>query len=324
MKLAVIGAGHWHAPRHIESFLAAGATIAGVTADEPGVASRWAARLGCTAYEGHEELLDHAQVDLVLAMPRHRDAPAVLAELTRRRLPFVIEKPPAVDAPTLLPYVLAVEEQRQFAAVPFINRYGEFWNRLRGLRARNLLAPATVARFRIVNGPPGRYVADGVSWVLDPAISGGGAMRNLGTHTVDAFLSLAEGEVEVAGSAVTHRQHRLAVEEHAVAVLRDQTGLIGVVEAGYSRPDDDGTDQEWCVAGPGVYLTETHDSVEIVEAGHSERHASPTVMQRYRLFAEDVLHALTRGAPPPIPLRDSWRVLDVIDRVYAAAAPASR
>jgi predicted dehydrogenase len=317
--VAVIGAGHWHAARHIDAFRAAGATIGAVTADEPGVAERWSAALGCRAYRNAGELLDAGGTDLVLAMPRHSDAPALLGELTARRIPFVIEKPAATSAAELLPYVLAAERNAQFAAVPFVNRYSDFWPRLHGLRVRGLLDPVCTARFRIVNGPPGRYLDDGVGWMLDPKISGGGAMRNLGSHTVDAFLSVATGRVEVVGATLTSRQHHLAVEEHAIAVLRDEAGLIGVVEAGYSRPDAEGTDHEWCVSGPGAYLIELHAELESVTASGTERLTSPTVTQRYGLFADDVLRRLERGEPSPIPLRDCWRALDVVDRIYAAA-----
>jgi predicted dehydrogenase len=323
IRIAAIGVGHWHAPRHLDSFTAAGATISAVSADEEGIARRWAAKLGARAYDDHRELLDREDVDLVLAMPRHSDGPALLGELLARGLPFVVEKPASVDADGLLPHVLAAEAAQHFAAVPFVNRYSTFWTRLAQLRNSGLLDAVTTARFRIVNGPPSRYVDDGVGWVLQPEISGGGALRNLGTHTVDAFLSVATGRVEVISGVLTRRQHRLAVEEHAIALLRDEAGLIGSVEAGYSRPDADGTDHEWCVAGAGAYVSELHNHLEITTADKTELVESPTVMHRYRLFAADVIRRLSNGEPPPITLRDCWRTVELVDRIYAAADPSN-
>ncbi|MFI6231549.1 Gfo/Idh/MocA family protein [Micromonospora echinospora] len=315
VRIGAIGVGHWHAPRHLDSFVAAGAAVVAVCADEPGAAEQWSRRLGARAYDDHRKLLRDGGLDLVLAMPRHRDGPALLADLTATGLPFVVEKPAATTADDLLPHVLSVEASGQFAAVPFVNRYSAFWSRLRDLCP----GPVSTARFRIVNGPPDRYVDDGVAWVLDPEISGGGALRNLGTHTVDAYLAVAQGPVEVVGSAFTNRLHGLAVEEHAVALLRDSAGLIGVVEAGYSRPDADGTDHEWCVAGAGGYLRELHDQLEVITSDSVDVVESPSVMHRYQLFAEDVLRRLAVGAPPPITLRDCWRAVELIDRIYASA-----
>lgn len=320
LRLAVIGAGHWHAARHLDSFRRAGVEVVGFCADEPVAVARWS---GVPAYGNRLELLDKAEPELVLAMPRHADAPDVLAELVERRVPFVVEKPAATRAADLLPHVVAAEAQGQFATVPFINRYGSFWSQLDRLRSEGMLQDLGAARFRIVNGPPSRYLADGVPWVLDPLVSGGGAMRNLGPHAVDAFLSIAKGDIEVVGCVMTDRQHRLAVEEHAIALLRDEAGLVGVVEVGYSRPDDDGTDQEWCVAGSGAYVTELHDAVEVVTAEGHQQIASPDVMQRYAMFAADVVGRLGNGEPPPVSLRDCWRALDVIDRIYAVSRRAT-
>ncbi|WP_240759193.1 Gfo/Idh/MocA family protein, partial [Phytoactinopolyspora endophytica] len=318
LRMSIAGIGHWHAPRHIDSFTAAGATVVAVHDDEADVAKTWGERLGCRVAPGLDELIDE-DVDLVLAMPRHRDGPAVVARLIERGLPFVVEKPVAASAAELWPQVLAAEAKGQFAAVPFINRYSTFWDHLARVQAGGLLAPPCVARFRIVNGPPSRYVDDGVAWALDPEIGGGGALRNLGPHTVDAFLSLAEGQVSVAGAVLTDRQYGMDVEEHAIAVLRDDAGLIGVVEVGYSGPHHDGTDHEWALVGPGSSVRELHSTVGVITQEGQADFASPPVMQRYRIFAEDVVERLRARRPAPVTLRDAWRALEVVDRIYDAA-----
>lgn len=323
VRLSIAGAGHWHAPRHVEAFAAAGATVVAVQDDDPAAAQRWAARLSCPAERTLDDLLGH-DADLVLAMPRHRDAPTVIAELVRHGTPFVVEKPAAARAADLWPLVHAAEAAGRFAAVPLINRYSTFWDQVGRLRAEGLLDPTTVARFRIVNGSPERYVEDDVAWVLDPEISGGGALRNLGPHAVDAFLSLADGEVSVLGAALSHRQHGLPVEEHAMAILRDEAGLVGLVEVGYSGPDRDGTDHEWALTGAGSSVRELHDVVEVSTARGSSTVASPLVLERYRIFAADVVERLRDGRPAPVPLRAACQALDVIDRIYAVAgAPAA-
>ncbi len=318
VRLSIAGAGHWHAPRHVEAFVAAGAIVVAVQDDTAVGAQRWAARLGCALAPTLDDLLGH-DADLVLAMPRHRTAPEVVARLVEHGTPFVVEKPAAARAADLWPLVHAAEDAGRFAAVPLINRYSTFWDQVSRLRSDGLLDPTTVARFRIVNGSPDRYVEDDVAWVLDPAESGGGALRNLGPHAVDAFLSLAVGEVSVLGAALSHRQHGLPVEDHAMAILRDETGLIGLVEVGYSGPDRDGTDHEWALTGAGSSVRELHDVVEISTAAGSSTVSSPPVSQRYRIFAADVVERLSDGRPAPVSLRAACQALDVIDRIYAVA-----
>lgn len=318
VRLSVIGAGHWHASRHLEAFAEAGARVVAVHDDDPDAAKAWSEKLNCRVAPSLDEVLEE-DVDLVLAMPRHRDGPDVVGRLVARGMPFVVEKPVAVNAVDLWPHVQVVESTGQFAAVPLINRYSTFWEHITRVQAEGMLAEPCVARFRIVNGPPTRYVDDGVGWVLDPAIGGGGALRNLGPHTTDAFLSLAQGHVSVTGAVLSHRQYGLDVEEHAMALLRDELGLIGTIEVGYSGPDHHGTDHEWALVGPGSSVRELHSVVDVATQEGQVEFTSPSVMDRYRMFAKDVVERLHAHRPAPVTLRDAWRALEVVDRIYDAA-----
>jgi predicted dehydrogenase len=243
----------------------------------------------------------------------------MVEELVARNQPFLIEKPVSVDAPSLLNAMQYAEASQTFAAVAFINRYSPFWTELGVRRAAGEPVRADVARFRIVNGSPNRYVNDDVQWVLDPQVSGGGAMRNIGAHTVDAFLMLAEGKVTVEGAVTSHRQYSLAIEDHTIALLRDEAGLIGIVEAGYTRPDADGTDHEWMLAGPGFSMRDRLDNLEIVDVEKQTIQPTPTVMERYKMCAADTIDRLDRGLPPAAGLRDAWRAATVIDEIYRVA-----
>ena len=77
---------------------------------------------------------------------------------------------------------------------------------------------------------------DGVGWMLDPAISGGGCLRNVGIHTVDGFLRYTQGEADRSAwrrrSAIARMARRL--KSSAPRCLRSESGVIGTVEAGYS------------------------------------------------------------------------------------------
>jgi predicted dehydrogenase len=319
VTLAILGVGHWHAERHIDGFLAAGAEIVAVWDDDEAPMLRWSAQLGCRSFGRVDELLDTCRPDLVLAMPRHSAGPRILAELLERGIPFVVEKPACIDADALLPIVRGVAEAGLFTAVPFINRLSSFWTHLADARVDRSFLNPSVARFRIVNGPPSRYVNDGAAWMLDPSMSGGGALRNLGPHVIDAFLTVASGSVEILGAVLGYSQYHLEIEDHALALLRDETGMIAVVEAGYSRPDDDGSDHEWALFGEGAFVREANETVEVVTATSRHTYPTPTVVDRYRMFAARTLDQLRRGSRPDTTLSDCWNVVDLIDRIYDRA-----
>ena len=85
----------------------------------------------------------------------------------------------------------------RFVAVPLPNRLGPAMVECARLRDAGRLGRIGHAHFRLVNGPPERYRVDGVAWMLDPALSGGGALRNLGIHGVDCAAALATGALRV-------------------------------------------------------------------------------------------------------------------------------
>ena len=116
-----------------------------------------------------------------------------------------------------------------------------------------------------MNGPPERYRLDGVPWVLDPAIGGGGALRNLGIHGIDAALALAGGaDLAIVSAAIDRRLHGEAVEEYAVVTLRAPDGMIATVEAGYTYASmAPGGDFEWRVSARNAYLIDRGDACRV-------------------------------------------------------------
>ncbi len=312
-RIGIVGASHWHTPRHVEAFTAAGAQIVAVQDDDANVADGWGHRLGVAVEPTLESLASRSDLDLVIAMPRHNVVRPALETLIEAGLPFVVEKPAGAHAAALDGLGERARLKGLFASVAYINRYGAIWERIADLPA------PTSARFRIINGTPARYVEDGVGWVVEPE-HGGGPLRNIGSHTVEAFASIAVGEVEVVGAAIRSNLFDTDVEDHAVALLRDEAGTIGTIEAGYMHPDRDGTDQEWMIAGPGYRITETDAELTVVTSSGSVTEPTASVARRYDIFAVDTLRRLTGGLRPLTDLDDAQRVLGLIDRVYERAA----
>jgi predicted dehydrogenase len=323
MRVVMVEVGHWHATMHLRSLRLAGAAIAGVSDRQPRVAARFAAELGCPAYADHREMLAEVQPDFALVLGRHVDIPAISRDVIEAGIPCAIEKPAGVSSEQLAPLVDLARQQNAFVAVPFTNRYSELWAWLARLEVAGRAGPRAHAHFRIVNGPPDRYERDGVSWMLDPAVSGGGSMRNLGIHAVDAFLHFAAGqEVTVLGAAVSDRVYGRAVEEMAIALLRSENGVIGTVEAGYTYAAMSGGDYEWRVAAGNCYLVDRGPALEVATLDDGRRASVeiPDQRARYDRFAGDTLARLQAGQRPVATLEDCYRAMRVVDEIYRVAA----
>jgi len=324
MRIVMIEVSHWHAGRHARSFRLAGAEIVGASDRRPGVAERFAAGLGCPAYRDHREMIAALRPDFAVALGRHADMPALAAYLIEAGLPFAIEKPAGLSADQVALLVDLALQHRAFVAVPFTNRYSALWTYLRQLEGQGRAGAPAHAHFRIVNGPPARYERAGVPWMLDPALSGGGALRNLGIHAADAFLDFVGGEeVEVLAAAVSYAVHGREIEDMAVALFRSRGGVIGTIEAGYTYAAYEGGDFEWRVATANCYLVDRGSELQVVTLDDGQRRSVPIPDQgaRYDRFGADTLERLASGRRPTATLEDCYRAMRLLDAIYAAAVP---
>src|SRR5205814_128171 len=135
--------------------------------------------------------------------------------------------------------------------------------------------------FRLIKGSPERYVGFGVPWMLDPAVSGGGPLRNFGIHVADQLnWQLGPRAARVAGAGLTRRLYGHGIEDFGAAVLRTDDGIVVTLEVGYSHAAIGGSDNELRVAAAGAYLVQRGGRLEVQppdgevqvsnpEAGHS-------------------------------------------------------
>ncbi|MGO4125978.1 Gfo/Idh/MocA family protein [Inquilinus sp. YAF38] len=319
-RVALAGVGHWHAGMHLEAARAAGAEVVAAWDPDPAVAAGFAAKHE-VAHQPTVAALIAMKPELTVVMGRPDHVPDLALACIEAGLPIVLEKPAAVSTAALEP--LAEAARGLFVAVPLPNRCGPIWAEIEALEAAGRLGPVSHAQFRIVNGPPQRYRLDGVPWVLDPAIGGGGALRNLGIHGIDAALALAGGvDLAIVSAAVDRRLHGEAVEEYAIVTLRAPDGMIATVEAGYTYASmAPGGDFEWRVSARNATLIDRGDSCRVatLDEGQVRDLAPIPPADRYKAFMADTLDRLARNAAPAVGIGDYLQAMRLIDRAYAEA-----
>lgn len=315
LRMGIAGASHWHATMHVPAFRQAGAEIAAVTDSDPSPRAALAAETGAKEVDDLEAMLAE-DLDLVLVMGRPAEVLPAAHRVVEAGVPLVVEKPIGIRGSDAAGLADAAATRDAFVSVPLVNRHSELWNVLevRGAGSRRMHA-----HFRVVNGIPSRYRTMGVPWMLDPSESGGGALRNLGIHAVDAFLQFAGGEsVEATYAALRMSTDDPGIEVYAMAVLQSSSGLIGTIEAGYTLAATAGSDTEWRVATRDLYLVDRYDTLrEVVLADGSDVvRTIPSVRDRYDAFAADVLMRVSSGAPPLVSIADYVRAATLIDHIY--------
>ncbi|CDN95444.1 MULTISPECIES: Gfo/Idh/MocA family protein [Rhizobium/Agrobacterium group] len=321
MKMAFFGVGHWHAGMHAEAAKAAGAEIVAAWDEVSTHATAFADTYGGRATASVDEAIA-AKPELAVVMGR----PAEMAEMASRfvsaGIPMLIEKPVGVSGAVLKPIADLAERHGSFVSVALAHRFSPLLAEVSALRQADRLGEVSHSHFRLINGPPQRYVDDGCGWVLDASISGGGALRNLGIHGVNAFVNLSGGQnIDVESVSFGRQLHGTSVEDYALVVLRAADGSIGLVEAGYTFASMTQGIFEWRVSARNASLTDFggHLQVATLDDGKVRDVAATPVARRYDNVMADTIDRLESGKKPAVTLQDHWRAMDIIDRCYAMA-----
>src|SRR5262249_30259050 len=185
---------------------AAEVEIVGLSDDDEALARRRGDELGCGWTTDVDDLVTRFKPDLVIALPRPDRALEQVGRLLDRGVPLIAEKPLGVNAGET--WQLVERAERGWVSVAFPQRYLPLWSAFERLREARALGTTAHAGIRQINGPPSRYRADGVDWVLDPAQAGGGPLRNIAIHGVDLLVQLlGEQGWTVQAASQTHRLH---------------------------------------------------------------------------------------------------------------------
>lgn len=329
IHIAAIGVGHWHS-LYDAAYLKAlvklpDVALVGVQDVDTALAAQRAVQLGVPPVFGdHRDMLEKTKPDFVVALGRHNAMAAVAHHLLDEGYPFLMEKPMGLDAGEVRGIADKAAAKRAFAAVPLFQRYHPFVARARQMLADGAFGALSHFHFRSNRGSSQRYVEWGAPWMLEPAIAGGGCLRNIGLHGVDLFLHLAGGEAQVTGAAMSSRALGQPVEDYATVTLRAPDGVLGTIEVGNTYPGQ-GADGEWKLAGRDALLVQQGGSVRCMTAKGEQEVAEPPPEPLPVVALRDILARWREGRPPATGAEDCWRAMRVVDEAYRfAKGPATR
>ena len=325
-RVAAIGVCHWHSIydaaylRHLAAM--DDVDIVGIHDEDPDIAKHRVSEIGIDAatFTDYGRLLSEVKPDFVLALGPHNTMAAVAHDLLDYRIPFIMEKPMSFSARELRGVVEKADAVDGFAAVPLSNRYQQIIVMAKEAVRNGKYGPMTHFYARMNRPTPGRYPAWGSAWMLYPQISNGGCLRNLGSHGMDAFVSLTgEGEeIEVVGAQLSWAVHGQPVEDYASVLLKSESGVLGTVEVGNGFPRE-GTDGEWKIAFRDAIMTLKDDVLRLNTSEGEEVLGSEDAENSSAKVLRETIDAAAHGDKPPISVHDCYRAVRLIDAAYIAA-----
>jgi predicted dehydrogenase len=324
VRVAAIEVGHWHS-LYDAGYLKAlvrmdDVALVGVQDPDAALAARRAAALGDPpVFTDYREMLAQLRPDFVIVLGRHNAMASIAHHLLDEGYPFLIEKPAGINAAEVRGIADKAAAKGTFAGVPLFQRYHPFAEHARRLIAEGAFGPLSHFHFRSNRGSSARYVAWEAPWMLDPAVAGGGCLRNIGTHGVDLFLHILEEDATVTGAQTSARALGKAVEDYAAVLLRSASGALATIEVGNTFPGQ-GAEGEWKLSGRDGLLLMQGGAVRWITAAGEQQLAAAPAEQLSIIALRDALARWQAGKPPATGLDACWRAMRIIDRAYELAA----
>ena len=162
-------------------------------------------------------------------------------------------------------------------------------------------------------GPPQRYAAWGVPWMLDPKIAGGGALWNFGPHVIDLFQVLV-GDIAEVDCWTSNRVHGLPIDDMATIRMTSVDGVTGIGEVSYAMPSPTGYERFFSLTTDRLHVGGSSMGAGTIEMRDGTQLAvgPPDSATVYAVYVADLLRRFQAGEPPLADIEDMVRTLRVM------------
>ena len=161
----------------------------------------------------------------------------------------------------------------------------------------------------------GVHAGDGPDgWFLDPSLSGGGALVDMGVHAIDtARFVLGDPVPERVCAAVSTRYGSYEVDDDGIVLVGWSNGTNSVIESGWWQPHKEGMEADTEVYGTGGYAR----IFPREEPNPDYEHCSQPM---YTAQMREFIGSIEQGRTPHPSGKDGRVVVQVVERAYASAA----
>ena len=314
MRIAIAGVSHWHASIYYRPVLAdLGVEFVAFHDPNPEVVAQFAPEVTCPRFTDLDALLDTESPDLVFAHAPHADMTAMAAHLVARHQPFHMEKPMGVDWRELEAVAVKARTEGVWNAVALVSRCYGVIQALKSLKDAGTLGDPCHYYHSLFAGPPQRYAAWGVPWMLDPKIAGGGALWNFGPHVIDLFQVLV-GDIAEVDCWTSYRVHGLPIDDMATIRMTSVDGVTGIGEVSYTMPSPTGYERFFSLTTDRLHVGGSSMGAGTIEMRDGTQLAvgPPDSATVYAVYVADLLRRFQAGEPPLADIEDMVRTLRVM------------
>lgn len=215
-------------------------------------------------YTSFEEMAADPEIDaVVIGLPNYLHAPVTI-QMLKAGKHVLCEKPMAMSVAEGKQMIEAAQQARRKLMIAHMWRFDREILWLRGVVASGRLGKIFKAKSHAIwlyEGPPPE------SWFVQPELAGGGALADMGIHSIDTlrFVLGDARPVRVFANAGTHLRD-IKLDDTATVLLEFEGGIASLIEAGWYHLFADGLEGYTQVYGTQGYAralpSELHSHVE--------------------------------------------------------------
>ncbi len=338
--IGIIGLRHLHPRSYMPLFRdVPGMRVVAAAEKDPSTLASFADEFGVRGYPDWHELIERERLDLAVLFLPHAECPEAAVACAGRRINLLIEKPMAASAAGLRDVVAAADRSGVILSTPYVWRFHPVSQEIKRHLSIGTLGRVVGCEGRCAAGRPSRYVDAGVDWMLQKALSGGGAMHNLGVHWIDLFRWFLEDEVTEVVARNVCAGGGYDTEDNSFALLTFSRGTALVLDISYSVPESypHGRDLYLALRGTKGVLSWSpsfggfHEELFVctdageysaggrrirVDMPEKEGYAGIAALK----FLQNLAQSLRTRSFPAISGEDGLHALEVVEAIYESAA----
>lgn len=332
VRFAVMGCGQISA-LHIQSILSLEeAELLGVYDVVPEAARRVGAQHGVTAYATPEALCADPRVDAVcICTPSGLHAQHALAVIAGGKH-VLVEKPMALSLADCDAVSAAARARGVLVGVVSQMRFSEAVRQVKRMVEEGDLGRIACVDLSMKYYRSPEYYGSG-AWRGTWAMDGGGALMNQGIHGVD-LLQYIMGSVQSVYAQAGTFVHDIEVEDALSAVVRFDSGALGVIQATTSAYPGYPRRLEICGEHGSVLLEEDHivrrevkgepafmeQSAPALQGVQSHKDPMALSADGHQAQIRDFISAILYQTPLLVDDREGRKTVEIVLNAYASAA----
>lgn len=296
------------------------AKVVGVISGTPSKVENWKKKYGipdknCYDYENFDAIKDNPDIDAVYVITPnalHKEQSIRVAKAGKH---VICEKPMAINAAEAKEMIKACEE----AGVKLLIGYRLHFE-ANTLKVVNMRKAGDFGDLKFFQGLSGFMIGDPTQWRLDPALSGGGAMMDIGIYSINGARYMV-GEEPIWVTAQEVKTDPVKFKEGVDETITFQLGFpSGVVASCLSTYSQNNLDKFFLNGTKGFAEMQPSTGYGPIKGRtHQGALEEPHIMHQ-TVQMDQMAGIILDGAEPPIPVdgREGLKDMVIIDAIFEA------